>query len=195
MANYFRPQVLASLAVMALFSAVAMAAPQQGQDQNKDAQHPLPWAYAVQPPGPPPPPPTDDAEVKTIPGSNQSFTMKQLRDTGNPVDWFPGDHPPMPAIVAHRRRSRVVFRRDEFHFLEFQAEVVQRFLDQVRVLVSDVAEFGGGHTHEKDGSTGMTVLGGFQPSVVRMPVDLFFQRIQNAQPRIGGEARAWNRHK
>jgi cytochrome c553 len=103
MANYFRPQVLASLAVMALFSAVAMAAPQQGQDQNKDAQHPLPWAYAVQPPGPPPPPPTDDAEVKTIPGSNQSFTMKQLRDTGNPVDWFPGDHPPMPAIVAHRR--------------------------------------------------------------------------------------------
>src|SRR5580700_8345815 len=103
MANYFRPQVLASLAVMALFSAVAMAAPQQGQDQNKDAQHPLPWAYAVQPPGPPPPPPTDDADVKQLPGSTQSFTMKQIRDTGNPVDWFPGDHPPMPTIVAHRR--------------------------------------------------------------------------------------------
>jgi len=29
--------------------------------------------------------------------------MKQIRDTGNPVDWFPGDHPPMPSIVAHRR--------------------------------------------------------------------------------------------
>jgi cytochrome c553 len=29
--------------------------------------------------------------------------MKQIRDTGNPVDWFPGDHPAMPTIVAHRR--------------------------------------------------------------------------------------------
>jgi cytochrome c553 len=33
--------------------------------------------------------------------------VKQLRDTGNPVDWFPSDHPPMPAIVAHRRSPGV----------------------------------------------------------------------------------------
>jgi len=106
MANSSRPQVLASFAVMALFSAAAMAAPSpQGQDQNKNApQHPLAWAYAVQdPPATPPPPPSDDADVRTIPGSTQSFTMKQIRDTGNPVDWFPGDHPQMPTIVAHRR--------------------------------------------------------------------------------------------
>src|SRR5580704_17403676 len=106
MANGSRPQVLASLAVMALFSAAAMAAPSpQGQDQNKPAaQRPLAWAYAVQdPPATPPPPPTDDADVKSIPGSDQGFTMKQIKDTGNPVDWFPGDHPQMPAIVAHRR--------------------------------------------------------------------------------------------
>ena len=107
MANCFRPHFLASFAVMALFSASAMAAPPpQGQDQNKPA-HPLAWAYAVQEPAAPPPPPTDDAEVRQIPGSTQSFTMKQIRDTGNPVDWFPGDHPPMPAIVAHRRSPGV----------------------------------------------------------------------------------------
>ena len=105
MANCFRPQVIASLAVIALFSAAAMASPApQGQQQGKDAaSRPLAWAYAVQEPGPPPPPPTDDADVRSVPGSNQSFTMKQIRDTGNPVDWFPGDHPPMPTIVAHRR--------------------------------------------------------------------------------------------
>jgi len=105
MANYFRPHVLASFGVIALFSAVAIASPApQGQEQNKDAaSRPLAWAYAVLEPGPPPPPPTDDAEVRSIPGSTQSFTMKQIRDTGNPVDWFPGDHPPMPTIVAHRR--------------------------------------------------------------------------------------------
>jgi cytochrome c553 len=105
MANYFRPHVIASFGVIALFSAAAIASPApQGQEQSKDAaSRPLAWAYAVLEPGPPPPPPTDDAEVRSIPGSTQSFTMKQIRDTGNPVDWFPGDHPPMPTIVAHRR--------------------------------------------------------------------------------------------
>ena len=105
MANCLRPHVLASFGVIALFSAAAIASPApQGQEQSKDAaSRPLAWAYAVQEPTPPPPPPTDDADVKQLPGSTQSFTMKQIRDTGNPVDWFPGDHPPMPTIVAHRR--------------------------------------------------------------------------------------------
>ena len=103
MTNYFRPHFLASLAVMALFSAAAIAAPpQQAQDQ-KAAPNPLAWAYAVPEAPLPPPPPVDEAAVRQIPGSTQSFTMKQIRDTGNPVDWFPGDHPPMPTIVAHRR--------------------------------------------------------------------------------------------
>jgi cytochrome c553 len=105
MANYFRPQVLASFAVMALFSAAAMAAPpQQGQ---APAQHPVPWAYAVAvgPPAPPPPPPTDAqlTAVSTLPGSPQSYTGKQLADSSTALDWFPTDHPPMPTIVAHRR--------------------------------------------------------------------------------------------
>ena len=108
MANYFRSHVLVSFAVMALASSAAIAAPSpQGQDQNKDAPHPLAWAYAVPPAPLPPPPAVDEAAVKSIPGSTQSFTMKQIRDTGNPVDWFPTDHPPMPSIVAHRRSPGV----------------------------------------------------------------------------------------
>src|ERR1700730_18041999 len=106
MEKNIRPHFLASLGVMALFSAAAVAAPppqaQQPQDQNA-APHPLAWAYAVPPAPLPPPPAVDETAVKQIPGSTQSFTMKQIRDTGNPVDWFPGDHPPMPQIVAHRR--------------------------------------------------------------------------------------------
>jgi cytochrome c553 len=106
MAKNIRPHFLASFAVMTLFSAAAIAAPppqaQQAQDQNA-APHPLAWAYAVPAAPLPPPPPVDETAVKQIPGSSQSFTMKQIRDTGNPVDWFPGDHPPMPSIVAHRR--------------------------------------------------------------------------------------------
>ena len=105
MANCFRPHLLGSLAVMGLLSAAAIAAPPpQGPDQTKDAApHPLPWAYAIPEAPLPPPPTTDDGTLKHISGSDQTFTMKQIRDTGNPVDWFPGDHPQMPAIVAHRR--------------------------------------------------------------------------------------------
>jgi cytochrome c553 len=104
MANCFRPHFLASFAVIALFSAAAMAAPPpQSQDQNKDASpRPLAWAYAV-PDAPPPPPSPDDGKPLHVPGSNQAFTLTQIRDTANPVDWFPNDHPPMPTIVAHRR--------------------------------------------------------------------------------------------
>jgi cytochrome c553 len=108
MADCFRSRVLSSFAVMALLTAAAIAAPPaQAQNQNKQAVHPLAWAYAVPvgPPAPPPPPPTaaSDAAVSHLPGSNQSYTGKQLRDSANVLDWFPNDHPPMPTIVAHRR--------------------------------------------------------------------------------------------
>jgi cytochrome c553 len=108
MANCFRSHALAWIAGMALLFAAVIAAPAQGQDQNKDAgQHPLPWAYAVAvgPPPPPAPPPTPEelATVKHLQGSTQSFTVKQLRDSANVFDWFPNTHPPMPTIVAHRR--------------------------------------------------------------------------------------------
>src|SRR5260221_4622825 len=103
MANSIRKHLLGSFAGMVLCSAAAIAAPQQAQDQTA-APHPLAWAYAVPPPAPPPPPPpADDGTLKRIPGSDKAFTVTQLRDTGNPVDWFPGDHPPMPTIVAHPR--------------------------------------------------------------------------------------------
>jgi len=105
MANHLRAYFLGSFAVMALVSATVFTAPAQAQEPNADpSQRPLAWAYAVLPaPLPPPPPITDEAKLYHLPGSDQAFTMKQLRDTGNPVDWFPGDHPTMPSIVAHRR--------------------------------------------------------------------------------------------
>ena len=40
----------------------------------------------------------------------------------------------------------------------------------------------------------MTVAGRLEPGVVGVSVDFLFERIQDAQPRISGESRAWNRH-
>jgi cytochrome c553 len=114
MENRFRPYLLTSLAVVvALFFAAAFSAPHLvAQGAPQAAQHPVPWAYAVAdapPPAPPPPTPSaeEDSKVMHVPGSSQSFTMKELRDSANVFDWFPNEHPPMPEIVKHRRSPGV----------------------------------------------------------------------------------------
>ena len=69
------------------------------------------WAYAI-PPAPPAgapanPAPAPDTSSKQVPGSTLSFTRQQISDGFGPADWFPGDHPAMPDIVAHGRRPDV----------------------------------------------------------------------------------------
>src|SRR5437763_11163630 len=71
------------------------------------------WAYAI-PPAPPagtapaaPAPATPDPTMKQIPGSTLSFTQAQIANGFGPADWFPGDHPAMPDIVAHGKTPNV----------------------------------------------------------------------------------------
>lgn len=67
------------------------------------------WAYAI--PAPPPAPggpaPAPDTTPRQIPGSTLTFTRPQISDGFGPADWFPGDHPAMPEIVAHGRRPDI----------------------------------------------------------------------------------------
>lgn len=42
----------------------------------------------------------------TAPGSRKSYTRTQLQDAFTPPDWYPQEHPPMPAIVAHGSRPQ-----------------------------------------------------------------------------------------
>jgi cytochrome c553 len=72
---------------------------------------PPPWAYGFasaggtnSPASPAAPPIQDDGTPKRLPGSSASFTLPQIRDGFGPADWYPGDHPPMPEIVAHGRK-------------------------------------------------------------------------------------------
>ncbi len=62
----------------------------------------LEWAYPKTGPKPsftPPPGPF------TVPDSKLTFTLAQVMDDVNPVDWFPDEHPPEPAIVAHGQKG------------------------------------------------------------------------------------------
>ena len=89
------------------------------------ADAPPPWAYGFAGPAPATPPaaapaapggraggppaaaPAPDESLKHLPGSTGAFTLAQIRDAFGPADWYPGDHPTMPEVVAHGKRPDV----------------------------------------------------------------------------------------
>jgi cytochrome c553 len=86
------------------------------------------WAYAIPeapPPGSPPiPPPRDDGKVLTLPGTDKQFTFNQARGRRDdastaripPGDWYPGDHPPMPKLVAEGDEARGIVACSLCHY-------------------------------------------------------------------------------
>ena len=97
----------ATFGFVAILVAIAL-----GAGASIAAEGPPGWAYGF-PPGPSTPaaPPAaaaaPDTSVKHLAGSSGAFTIPQIRDAFGPADWYPGDHPPMPDIVAHGRRPDV----------------------------------------------------------------------------------------
>src|SRR6478736_4115673 len=112
-----RKVVVLTLAFTFVLAAGIFAAQQSGSPAA-----PAPWAYGFDGPAPatPPPPaapgargaggpaPAPDTSLHQIPGSTSSFTLAQIRDGFGPADWFPGDHPQMPEIVAQGRRDAMI---------------------------------------------------------------------------------------
>jgi cytochrome c553 len=50
----------------------------------------------------------DDGSQRHVPGATLSYTLTQVRNVYGPADWFPGDHPPMPGIVAQGRMEAMI---------------------------------------------------------------------------------------
>jgi cytochrome c553 len=112
-----RPHPAAALAIGAvvLTSSLGAAAP---APVRGPMQTPL-WAYAISPPIPPgvrpaPNPKRDDPTLMSLPGSQRRYTWAQVHDEFAPksppgvADWYPGDHPPMPPIVARGDAARKI---------------------------------------------------------------------------------------
>lgn len=80
---------------------VALAAPARSADPAKRSDFPA-WAYPLSTPSPTGQgstvPSTDPTPIR-IPGSKLSFTTAQIRDSFNPPDWHPENHPPAPEII------------------------------------------------------------------------------------------------
>jgi cytochrome c553 len=76
------------------------------------AEGPPAWAYGTEPASAAVPhkdhaPQTPDNSLKHLPGSSFAFTREQISNHFGPADWYPGDHPPMPDVVAHGRPPAV----------------------------------------------------------------------------------------
>ena len=66
----------------------------------------LAWAYAISPEFPQTP---DDGTRHSLPGTDRTFTLDEIRNRFGPADWYPGDHPPMPPIVANGREDDAIW--------------------------------------------------------------------------------------
>jgi cytochrome c553 len=76
------------------------------------ADSPPAWAYGTQDPAPATdtaraPRPSPDNSLKHLPGSASGFTRPQINDPFGPADWYSGDHPTMPDVVAHGRKPDI----------------------------------------------------------------------------------------
>ena len=99
---FFRARIAGSLTLILGMGAVFVRG-------GTAMQEPPPyWAYAVNPPddgkasaGAP------DTAPRHVPDSDEGFTVAETRDFFNPPDWHAGDHPAMPALVAHGKSPKV----------------------------------------------------------------------------------------
>lgn len=62
------------------------------------------WAYPVLPQGLPKP---DASKVIKVPGSDKEYNEVSVNDAFAPPDWFPGDHAPLPNVVANGSKPNV----------------------------------------------------------------------------------------
>jgi cytochrome c553 len=56
-----------------------------------------PWAYPANPAAAPK---RDASKIVTVPGSDKKYNEVEINNPFGPPDWFPGDHAPMPKVVA-----------------------------------------------------------------------------------------------
>jgi cytochrome c553 len=97
----------------AWLAAVFVAAPPVASAQTLIEE--LAWAYAITP-GTAPPAPIDDGTRHSLPGSDRQFTLDQIRNRMGPADWYPGDHPTMPPIVAVGREAAGIWACSLCHY-------------------------------------------------------------------------------
>ena len=90
---------------LTLVLALSLAASLPATTPALAAEEPPAWAYPVNPPDFKVRP--EDGIPRRVSGSDATYTVTQLRDRFIAPVWHPGDHPPLPSIVAQGRKPNV----------------------------------------------------------------------------------------
>src|ERR1700733_888183 len=88
------------------------------------------------------------------------------------------------AVLSLRRDGRIFVRGHEDHVVKLEALQIDRFLNQVAILVADMLKLGGGNTHVKRASRCMTVTCGLEPRLIGLADDFFLEGPENLKPWI-----------
>ena len=94
--------------------------------------------------------------------------------------------------MAHRSLLRRIFAGDELDIAEVESQVVDRFLDQITVLLADIANLRCRNADEDDAILQVTVARRLEPGVVGMTINFLFQGAEYLHPRVNGSGRACN---
>jgi cytochrome c553 len=81
--------------ILGILLSLGLIAADPRQARAEDAPE---WTQLIPDPDQPLENPTAE---RHLPESTKSYTLEQIDDGNNPPDWYPSDHPPAPAIVAH----------------------------------------------------------------------------------------------
>lgn len=104
--NSIRKPTVAMLVSIAVncWASQGVHAQNAGQAPASGADRLPEWAFIWDPNVKVPPP---DDKPNSLPGSSASYSWRQARDLFIAPDWHPGDHGPMPDIVANGRKPDV----------------------------------------------------------------------------------------
>src|SRR5258705_9288393 len=96
--------------------------------------------------------PADDGRQRMLPGGTGAWTVTEIANDYGPVDWYPGDHPKMPEIVAHGAKDRGVRACSLCHFPNGTGKPENAPVSgtSVSYFMNQMADFKNGLRHTSD---------------------------------------------
>ena len=114
------------------------------------------------------PPEPDDGIKRTLPGTTNTFTHNEADFGFGPADWYPGDHPQMPKVVANGNEPTGVRACGLCHYPNGQGKMENAHVAGLpaEYILQQLDAFANGNRHNADARKANT------NEMARMPLNL-----------------------